>query len=91
LRQAGVPAAPVWSLDELLDSGHLQLRGMIQRGTNSVLGDISLVPQPVQFSGSGRRATMRAPTLGEDTDNILRSELGLSDAEIAALRAENAI
>jgi hypothetical protein len=34
---------------------------------------------------------MRTPTLGEDTDDILRSELGLSDAEIAALRADKAI
>ncbi|MBV9562091.1 MAG: CoA transferase [Bradyrhizobium sp.] len=90
-RQAEVPAAPVWSLNELLDSGHLQARGMIQRGTNSVLGEICLVPQPVQFSESGRRSAMRTPTLGEDTDDILRSELGLSDTEIAALRADKAI
>jgi crotonobetainyl-CoA:carnitine CoA-transferase CaiB-like acyl-CoA transferase len=34
---------------------------------------------------------MRAPTLGEDTDDVLRSELGLSDEDIAALRAEKAI
>jgi CoA:oxalate CoA-transferase len=91
LGQVDVPAAPVWSLDELLDSGHLEARGMIQSGTNSVLGEISLVPQPVQFSGSNRQSTMRAPTLGEDTDDVLRSELGLSDEDIAALRAEKAI
>jgi CoA:oxalate CoA-transferase len=69
----------------------LEARGMIQSGTNSVLGEISLVPQPVQFSGSNRQSTMRAPTLGEDTDDVLRSELGLSDEDIAALRAEKAI
>jgi CoA:oxalate CoA-transferase len=91
LRRADVPAAPVWTIDELLDSGHLQARGMLQRGANTVLGEICLVPQPVQFSGSERMSSMRTPTLGEDTDDVLRSELGLGDEEIAALREAKAI
>jgi crotonobetainyl-CoA:carnitine CoA-transferase CaiB-like acyl-CoA transferase len=35
-------------------------------------------------------ATSCAPALGEDTDAVLR-ELGLGDAEIAALRAQQVI
>ena len=58
---------------------------------NSLLGEMSLVPQPVQFSGSECISPMPAPILGEDTDDVLRSELGLSDSEIAALRADKAI
>jgi CoA:oxalate CoA-transferase len=91
LRAADIPAAPVWSLDELLDSGHLEARGMLQSGVNAALGDVRLVPQPVQFSDSSRIAPMRTPTLGEQTDDILRSELGLDDARIATLRAAKAI
>jgi CoA:oxalate CoA-transferase len=34
---------------------------------------------------------MRAPTLGEHTEQVLRSELGLDDERIAALRASRAI
>jgi len=34
---------------------------------------------------------MRAPALSEDTDDVLRSELKLSDGEIAALRAAKVI
>ena len=91
LRHYDVPAAPVWTFDELLSSGHLQARGVLQRGINAVLGGIDIVPQPIQFSGASRQALMRSPTLGEDTDEVLRVELGLSDSEIAALRAAGII
>jgi CoA:oxalate CoA-transferase len=91
LRAAEIPAAPVWTLDDLLQSGHPEARGMLQPGVNAVLGDVPLVPQPVQFSDSARVAPMCTPTLGEHTEQVLRSELGLDDARIAALRAAKAI
>ncbi len=91
LREAGVPAAPVWTLDQLLASGHVQARGALQEGINAVLGKIPLAPQPVQFSDFSRPSQMRAPTLGEDTDAVLRIDLGLNENKIAALRAAKAI
>jgi CoA:oxalate CoA-transferase len=91
LREADVPAAPVWTLDELLNSGHIQARGMLEPATNGKLGDINFVPQPVKFAGSPAPAKRRAPTLGEDTDNVLRRELALTDGQIAALRAAKTI
>jgi len=86
LRQAEIPASPVWSLDDLIASGHPQARGMLQAGHNGKLGDIRLVPQPVQFAGAEPVATMTTPTLGENTDAVLREKLGLDEAQIAALR-----
>jgi CoA:oxalate CoA-transferase len=91
LRAAGIPAAPVWTLDDLLASGQLEVRGMLQPGVNAVLGDVRLIPQPVQFSDSSRIAPMRTPTLGEHTEQVLRSELGLDEERIAALRASKTI
>jgi CoA:oxalate CoA-transferase len=91
LRAADIPAAPVWTLDDLLASGQLEARGMLQPGVNAVLGDVRLIPQPVQFSDSSRIAPMRTPTLGEHTEQVLRSELGLDDERIAALRASKTI
>jgi CoA:oxalate CoA-transferase len=91
LRAAEIPAALVWTLDDLLQSGQLEARGMLQPGVNAVLGDLRVIPQPVQFSDSARIAPMRTPTLGEHTEHVLRSELGLDDARIAALRAAKAI
>ena len=90
LRVADVPAAPVWTLDHLLASGHLPARGMVE-GTNAALGKIPLVPQPVQFSESSYPVTMRVPILGEDTDAVLRTELGMNESNIAELRTAKAI
>ncbi len=91
LREADVPAAPIWTLDELIDSGHVQARGMLEPATNGKLGDIKFVPQPVKFAGSPAQDKRRAPTLGEDTDKVLRRELALTDEKLAALRAAKAI
>jgi CoA:oxalate CoA-transferase len=91
LRAAEIPAAPVWGFDDLIASGHLEARGMLQRGVNTRLGDIALVPQPVQFTAADRVTPMRVPTLGEDTEAVLRTLLGLDASEIAALRTAKAI
>lgn len=92
LRKHDVTAAPIWSLEELLDSGHIQARELVGNGVNSVLGDIPLVNQPVRFSG-GKKPTdkQRSPVLGEHTDMVLREELALTETEIAALRAAHVI
>ena len=91
LRKADVPSAPVWSLDELLASGHIKARGLLQSGVNEKLGNIRLVPQPVRFDGAEVVASMRVPTLGEDTDEVLRSKLGLDQQQIGVLRAAKVI
>lgn len=46
-----------------------------------------LVPgSPLEFSGFPRELPRKAPTLGEHTDELLATELGMSDAEIGSLR-----
>lgn len=91
LREADVPAAPVWTLDDVLASEHVSARNLLLPGSNAKLGDIQFAPQPVRFAGTTLPATMRAPTLGEDTDAVLRSELGLDDDQIASLRAAKTV
>jgi len=91
LRAADVPAAPVWSLDDLLDSGHIEARGMLQTGSNGKLGDIRVVPQPVQFDAAERLSGVITPTLGEHTVEVLKEKLGLDETRIAALRSIKAI
>ncbi|MEO7392509.1 MAG: CaiB/BaiF CoA-transferase family protein [Ramlibacter sp.] len=91
LRGADVPTAPVWSLDELFASGHLEARDLVRPATHSTLGDIQVVPQPVKFSDVPVAGVPRSPTLGEDTDEVLTELLGLDAIQIAALRAAKAI
>ena len=91
LRRAEIPAAPIWSLDDLIASGHPQARGMLQPGHNDKLGDIRLVPQPVQFAGAEPLTNRVTPTLGENTDEVLRDKLGLDEAALASLRRNKVI
>ena len=91
LRRADVPAAPVWDLDDLLQSGHLTARNMLQPGHNSKLGEITVVPQPVVFSGLCRSRDHARPGSRGRYRNRSRRELGLNEAEIASLRAAKII
>ena len=91
LRAADVPAAPVWTLDDVLASEHLAVRQLLVPGHNAKLGDVKFAPQPVRFAGAPAHGLMRAPTLGEDTDAVLRDELGLDEAAIAALRVNKTV
>jgi CoA:oxalate CoA-transferase len=91
LRDADVPAAPVWSFDELLASGHLEARGVLTRGQHAVLGEIPLVQQPVNFVGVGRAHGQIAPTVGQHTDAVLGRLLGLDAAQLQSLRDRKVI
>jgi CoA:oxalate CoA-transferase len=91
LREADIPAAPVWSFDDLIESGQVEARGLLQAGSNRKLGDIRLVQQPVQFIGSERIAGMVVPTLGENTEAVLTERLGLDAAQLASLRKAKVI
>jgi CoA:oxalate CoA-transferase len=46
---------------------------------------------PIKFSGTPAEVEAPAPLLGEHTEKILSSYLGLSDAEIADLRKDGVI
>ncbi|HKI38688.1 MAG TPA: CoA transferase [Gemmataceae bacterium] len=51
-----------------------------------------LVPgSPLQFSGEERAAPRRAPVLGEHTDEVLSSVLGLTGAQIGTLREKKVV
>ena len=91
LQEAGVPCGPVWSLDDVTRSSHATARGLVVTGKNQALGDIPLVPQPVHFAGAPRPQNQNAPMLGEDTDRVLGTDLGLSPDRIAELRDKGVI
>lgn len=86
----GVPAAPVKTIDRLMRDPQVEHLGMIQPVTHSRLGEISAIGSPLKASAMDPGPRRAAPAYGEHTDEILR-EHGLSDAEIADLRARGVI
>lgn len=71
--EIGVPAAPVPTLDEIVNDPELH-RGMIQSGEHPVVGPYRVVGPSIQFHDSPTRLRRHAPLIGEHTDEI-RAEL----------------
>ncbi|MCP9319590.1 CoA transferase [Acetobacter persici] len=88
---AGVPAAPVNTLADALQSPHVHERGLVKQVEHPVAGPIQIIPQPVRFNGLNPAPELAAPVLGAHTDTILHDDLELSHAQIAQLRADNVL
>ena len=91
LRQARVPCAPVWTLGQVLASGHPAARGMVRQGRHQRLGSIPLVPQPVRFEGVEPPAEQVSPMLGQHTDEVITELLGRDPEALAALKEKKVV
>lgn len=91
LEAATIPAAPVLSPQQALDDPHIQATGMLAAMDYPGLARAALVaPTPVDLSETPGKLRLRAPLLGEHTDEILR-ELGFEAAAITQLRERRVI
>ncbi|TDN69148.1 CaiB/BaiF CoA-transferase family protein [Paraburkholderia sp. BL10I2N1] len=91
LEAAGVPCGPINDLGEVFENEQVVARGLQVDLPHPSGGTVKLVRNPVNMSVTPPQAVTHPPTLGEHTDDILRSVLGLDDARIAELRANSVI
>jgi succinate---hydroxymethylglutarate CoA-transferase len=91
LKSVGVPCGRINSVAEALADPQTQARAMIETVKHPAIGDLKLVGMPYKFSGTPASVRRPPPILGEHTDEILREELGLDAAAIAALRRDRVI
>lgn len=90
LDEHGVPAGPIYRMNEVFDDPQVQHLGMAQTVSHPVRGDIRLVGQPVDLSRTPASIVTATPDAGEHTDEVL-SEFGIDADRIASLRASGAI
>jgi crotonobetainyl-CoA:carnitine CoA-transferase CaiB-like acyl-CoA transferase len=88
--EADFPCSPVNAVDESLNDPQLQARQMMWQMDHPDLGQVPVVRFPVTFSEMKPALRRHSPRLGEHTAEVL-AELGMSAAEIDALRAKDAI
>jgi crotonobetainyl-CoA:carnitine CoA-transferase CaiB-like acyl-CoA transferase len=86
-----VPAGPVNAVDEALQDPHTRARGLVGEFEHPTVGKFPGLAVPLKFDGFDDLAVGRPPLLGEHTEEVLKSMLGLDDRDIAALREEEAI
>ena len=85
LDAAGVPNAPIYRIEEVLDDPQVREMGLPQEIRHPKMGPSNLIGNAVRLSGTPARFHRAAPLLGEDTDDILR-ELGYDEETLARLR-----
>ena len=88
LREAGVAAEAVHTIDEVATSAPLSARGFLVRTPHRKLG-VRPLPGPAwTASRSPMCAATAAPCFGEHTREVLAEIVGLSDPELDALDAQ---
>ncbi|MFN0090476.1 MAG: CaiB/BaiF CoA transferase family protein [Acidimicrobiales bacterium] len=90
LAGAGVPCGMVLDTQELHHDPHLVARGFVHELDHPELGKVPILGWPARMSESNVEITM-APGLGENTEQVLASELGLSEEQLHALRLKAVI
>jgi crotonobetainyl-CoA:carnitine CoA-transferase CaiB-like acyl-CoA transferase len=91
LRAVGIPAGEVNTTREILTDPHMLARGVVGAFDHPLEGAFKALRTPVKFDGFDSPDIGCPPLLGADTDTILKEELNLKDADIAALRDEGVI
>ena len=90
LNKAGVPAGPIYAMDQVFADPQVRHLGLAQPVEHPSLGHLELVGQAVTLSRTPSRLATASPDPGEHTDAILR-ELGYSGPDIADLRDRRVI
>ena len=85
LGEAGVPCSATMTTEDLFRDPHLRARGFIQQLDHPEHGAIELLGFAPRLS-NGDVPFVRAPLMGEHTDDVLQADLDLEQAEITELR-----
>jgi crotonobetainyl-CoA:carnitine CoA-transferase CaiB-like acyl-CoA transferase len=87
---AGVPSAPINTIDQVFAEAQIQHRQMLRNVPHPTAGTVPQVVSPVRLRDAPLTFDQAPPTLGQHTRDVLL-EAGMDEAEIAALAAEGII
>jgi formyl-CoA transferase len=91
MTEEGIPCGPINTVDQVFEHPQIQHRNMVVEVPHPTAGSVRVVGPPVIMSDTPAQVRSHPPLLGEQTDEILRGRIGLSNDEIARLRSDGAI
>ena len=86
-----VPAGKIYDVADFAADEHVQARGDICTIQDPIIGPVRQQAPFPRMLGETPQPPSGAPRLGEHTDEVLSSTLGLSNTELEALRADGII
>ncbi|MGH7040841.1 MAG: CoA transferase, partial [Acetobacteraceae bacterium] len=86
-----IPCAPVRDVAEVMNDPHMHERGFLERVDHPEFGAVVLPGSPLRLHGAARAVAIPSPAVGQHNTEVYEGWLGLSAAEVAALRVEGVI
>jgi crotonobetainyl-CoA:carnitine CoA-transferase CaiB-like acyl-CoA transferase len=91
LDKAGVPCGPINDFAQVFADQHVRERGMEVKVEHPFEPALSLIRNPIIFSGTPVREYRAPPLLGQDTREVLSTALGYDDDRLDRLSAQGII
>jgi CoA:oxalate CoA-transferase len=86
-----IPCGPVNTIAQVAADPQVAHRNMIVEVQHPKSGNFKVVNSPVKLSRTPGNVKKGAPELGENTEEVLKQMLGVTDSEIKAMREQNII
>lgn len=91
LNAAGIPAAPVYTVEDIFKDEHFKARDMLVRMPDEDFGSVALPGVVPKLSATPGEIRHTGHRVGEDTVDVLRDVLGLPADEVERLERERVI
>ncbi|MBX6374680.1 MAG: CoA transferase [Acetobacteraceae bacterium] len=86
-----IGCGPINTLKDVFADPHVQARGCVVEMQHSSGQTVKVIANPVRLSATPPDYRTPPPVLGEHTEMVLRDKLGMSEAEVAALKAQGVV
>ena len=90
-QDGGVPVAPAYTTEEIVNSEHQAVRGYFVDIDHPEIGRVTYPGAPYKFSHTKLRVQQRAPLLGEHNEDILCNRLGYTKRDLVQMKQTGVI
>ena len=93
MERVGVSAGPVYNMKQVFDDPHVRSRGLVKEVDHplSSTGTVSMVGNPVKYSGTPVTRYCAPPRVGEHTVEVLSQTLGIDEPTLRELALQKII